>query len=200
MKDVLRVALVGLVLGGAAPPSAALAAQANEAPAVASETDELTVTASAVCLDPKLDRSAPRPKVLSTFPADGAMVRPGVLVLRVTFDQPMSCKGFFTGLPKLRNPCPLGHQQWVLSFDRKTIRTICRAEPMGSYGVGVSDDPDATFLSLAGRALPPLEFRFSTSAAPDVLSTSESLGEDPANPPPQPEFTPLELKTAHVKH
>ena len=98
--------------------------------------EELTVTAQATCLDPKPDSFAVRPKIVSTFPANGAMVRPGVLVLRITFDQPMSCKGFFTGIPKLRNPCPLEHQHWVLSFDRKTIRTVCRADGVGAYGVG----------------------------------------------------------------
>jgi hypothetical protein len=202
MKDILLVALAGLAFASAAEakPKPAPVAPAPEPAISISDADELTVTAQATCLDPKPDRSAARPKVLSTFPANGAMVRPGVLVLRVSFDQPMSCKGFFTGIPKLRNPCPLEHQKWTLSFDRKTIRTVCRAEPVGAYGIGVSDNPDATFLSLAGRPLPPFEFRFSTSAAPDVLSTRESLGEDPANPPPEPQFTPVELHTAHVKH
>ena len=164
------------------------------------EVEELSITAQATCLAPKPDSFAVRPKIVSTFPANGAMVRPGVVVLRITFDQPMSCKGFFTGIPKLRNPCPLEHQHWVLSFDRKTIRTTCRAEGVAAYGVGVSDNPDATFLSLAGRPLEPYEFRFTTSAAPDVLTAAESLDQDPANPPRQPEFTPVELQTAHVKH
>jgi hypothetical protein len=165
-----------------------------------SETEELTVTPEAACLAPKPDRSAPRPRVVSTFPANGAQVRPGVLVLRITFDRPMSCSGFFTGIPKLKNPCPLGHQQWTLSFDRKVIRTVCRVEPTGAYGVGVSGNPDATFLSLAARPLEPYEFRFTTSAAPDVLTTGESLDQDPDFPPPKPEFVPIELQTAHVKH
>ncbi|HLZ76256.1 hypothetical protein [Phenylobacterium sp.] len=201
MKDVLLVALAILALGAAAQaqPKPAPAAAPSDPAAAVSETEELTVTAQATCLEPKPDNFSPRPKVLSTFPANGAVVRPGVLVLRITFDQPMSCKGFFTGIPKLRNPCPLEHQHWLLSFDRRTIRTTCRAEGVASYGVGVSDNPDATFLSLAGRPLEPYEFRFTTSAAPDVLTPSESLGEDPANPPPKPEFVPLELQTAHVR-
>lgn len=200
MKDVLLVlAVISLAGRVEAAPTPAVTSP-PEAIAPASATEELTVTAQATCLAPKPVSAAQRPKVVSTFPANGAMVRPGVLVMRITFDQPMSCKGFFTGIPKLRNPCPLGHQQWVLSFDRKTIRIICRAEPTAAYGVGVSDNPDATFLSLDGRALEPYEFRFTTSAAPNVLSTSESLDEDPDNPPPKPEFVPLELQTAHVKH
>lgn len=203
MKFIVFVALAVLAFAGVAQagpkPAPVRAAAPNPAISV-SDADELTVTARATCLEPKADNFAPRPKIVSTFPANGAMVRPGVLVLRVSFDQPMSCKGFFTGIPKLKNPCPLDHQQWVLSFDRKTIRTVCRAEPTGSYGVGVSDNPDATFLSLAARPLEPFEFRFTTSAAPDVLSARESLGEDPANPPPEPQFTPVELQTAHVKH
>jgi hypothetical protein len=202
MKDVLLTGLAVVALAGAveAKPKPAAVAATSEPAISISDADELTVTAQAACLDPKPDNFSPRPKILSTFPANGAMVRPGVLVLRITFDQPMSCKGFFIGIPKLRNPCPLEHQHWVLSFDRKTIRTACRADGVAAYGVGVSDNPDATFLSLAGRPLEPYEFRFTTSAAPGVLSAGESLGEDPANPPPKPEFTPIELQTAHVKH
>ena len=127
------------------------------------------------------------------------LCRPGVLVVRVTFDQPMSCKGFFTSIPKLKNPCPGGQQHWIVSFDRKTIRTVCHADGNVIYGIGVSDNPDATFLSLSGKPLDPYEFRFSTTVAPDVLSTGESLDQDPESQPPKPEFEPVELQTAHVK-
>ena len=87
----------------------------------------------------------------------------------------------------------------MVSFDRKTIRTVCHADGNVIYGIGVSDNPDATFVSLAGKALEPFEFRFSTTVAPDVLSTSESLDQDPESPPAKPEFTPLTLQEAHVK-
>jgi hypothetical protein len=200
MKDVSLVALVVLSLaaGGAeakpkpAPPPA-------DGAAPVSEVEELMVAPEAACLAPKLDRFAPKPKIVSTFPKDGDTVRPGILILRVTFDQPMSCKGFFTAIPKLKTPCPGGQQQWVESFDRRTVRTVCHAEGNVLYGIGVSDNPDATFLSLAGRPLDPFEFRFRTSIAPDVLTNGEALDEDPDSQAPKLEYVPLELKEAHVK-
>ena len=126
-------------------------------------------------------------------------MRPGVLVVRVTFDQPMSCKGFLTGVRKLKNPCPDEHQHWVLSFDRTTIRTVCRTAADVAYGVGVNVDPAVGFLSLAGRPPEPFALRFTTSLEREVLSTGESLDEDPASKPPPPEFTPIPLQEAHVK-
>jgi hypothetical protein len=200
MKDVLLVALAILALGNAAEAKPQpVAATPADATAPTTNVEELTVTSEAACLAPKPESSALKPKIVSTFPANGAMVRPGVLVVRVTFDQPMSCKGFFTSIPKLRDPCPLGHQQWVVSFDRKTIRMVCHAEGNVAYGIGLSDNPDATFVSLGGRSLEPFEFRFLTSVAPDVLSPGESLDEDPDFPRPKPADQPLVLQEAHVK-
>jgi hypothetical protein len=186
------LAVTGAAVAQPKPP-------AQDPAAAVSDLDTLTVTAEAACLEPKLDRFAPKPKIVSTFPKNGDMVRPGVLIVRVTFDQPMSCKGFFTAIPKLKNPCPSGHQQWVLSFDRRIVRTICHVDGNVIYGVGVSDNPDATFLSLAGRPLEPFEFRFSTSIAAAVLTNGEALDQDPESRPPTPEFTPLQLQEAHVK-
>jgi hypothetical protein len=192
----LVLALLSAACGAATQPRPQPAPDPSTA---VSDLDALTVTAEAACLEPKLDRFAPKPKIVSTFPKNGDTVRPGILIVRVTFDQPMSCKGFFTAIPKLKNPCPSGHQQWVLSFDHRSVRTVCHADGNVIYGVGVSDNPDATFLSLAGRPLEPFEFRFSTSVAAAVLTNGEALDQDPESRPPTPEFTPLQLQEAHVK-
>ena len=127
MKDILLVTFAILSLASAveAKPKAKPAPAPDDATPVA-DVEGLSVAPAPVCVAPKVNDFAPRPKIVSTYPAYGASVRPGVLVLRVTFDQPMSCRGFFTAVPKLKNPCPDGHQHWVLSFDRTTIRTVCR--------------------------------------------------------------------------
>ena len=77
---------------------------------------ELTVTAKLKCAE--ADRSGgarDRPRVVSTYPARGAVVRPGLVVMRVTFDQPMACSGRLAGLGPWVNPCPTGKQ------DRKSV-------------------------------------------------------------------------------
>ena len=139
-------------LAAAAPPAQAAAPP----PAEATTVDELSVQPSATCLQPRKDPQAQPPRIVSTFPAHGAVVRPGVLVLRITFDQPMSCKGFFTAAAEVKNPCPDDTQYWVLSYDRRTIRTACHTDGGQHYGVRVSDnslqaDSKTTFISLSGK-------------------------------------------------
>jgi hypothetical protein len=198
MKDILLVTLAILSLANAVEAKSKATPAPDDTTPVA-DVEGLSVAPASVCVAPRVNTFAARPKIVSTYPAYGATVRPGVLVVRVTFDQPMSCKGFFTAVSKLKNPCPDEHQHWVLSFDRSTIRTVCRTAANVAYGVGVGVDPDAAFLSLSGRPPEPFAIRFTTSLAQEVLSTGESLNEDPASQPPKPEFTPLPLQEAHVK-
>lgn len=164
-----------------------------------SAIDEVTVHPVAKCLQPKSESLAPWPKVVSTFPAEGATVRPGVLVLRVTFDVPMSCKGFFAARPPLASPCPDARQHWVLSFDRRTIRAICHVEPNTRYGVRMSDQPDSRFYSLQGKPLDIYEFAFATSNGAEIQTVSDSLDQDPLVNPPPPEFAPIPVKGLNFK-
>ncbi|HEX2816309.1 MAG TPA: hypothetical protein VHN39_07945 [Phenylobacterium sp.] len=181
---VLAVAIAGL------PPAQAAAAPKpgpNEATTVselivtATKTvSELTVTAKIKCLDP--DRPGvrtERPKVVSSYPAKGAVVRPGLLIVRVTFDQPMACDGLLLRDAPRQNPCPGTPQQFLLSYDRRTVRTVCIVEPGVEYGLTLGTDPDArTFVGLAG--LPSLAYRldFITSTQPAVSTICDALAQD----------------------
>ena len=144
--------------------------------------EELIVQPHAKCLDAVPD-PGPLPRVVSTFPAAGSTVRPGVLVVRVTFDRPMTCSGFLRDLPRLKSPCPSSQQTMVLTFDRKTVRTVCIAEPSTAYhlavGGGLKD-----FVSLQGRPAQEVDLSFSTSDGPAVVSVPEALAEDSGMPAP----------------
>src|SRR6201995_1967799 len=95
---------------------------------------------------------------------------------------------------KMRSPCDKEHQAWVLSYDRKTIRTLCYTEPSTAYGVRNNMDlPGAKFISLAGRVLDPYEFTFSTSQGPAVETKSEAIDEDVEMRPP-PKFEPIQMQ------
>ena len=181
----------GLILGSwsAALPSQAAAAQpaSNQAATVselvvtASKTvAELTVTAKIKCLPPdKGQERAQRPKVVSTFPEKNAVVRPGLLVVRVTFNQPMACDGAFTGAPPLQNPCPGFSREMLLSYDRRTVRTVCVVEPNAQYGLWLNQSPtDHSFLGLGGLPSEAHRLTFSTSAAPAVSTVCDALAED----------------------
>ncbi len=159
-----------------------------------SDAEELTITSRAACLEPKHDPTMPPPHVVSTFPARGAVVRPGMIYVRATFDEPMSCRGFFAAIARMRSPCSQARQNWVLSFDRKTIRTLCYAEPSSAYGLRVSAEPkEARFVSLAGRDLEPYDVTFTTSAGPLVQTTGDAIDQDVEMLPPPP-MQPLPLQ------
>ena len=192
----MRALLLAVFVSGApmmatAQPSAAPAA--GPAAEIAPSTEELTVTAQASCLPPRRDNSLEPPRVVSTFPAHGQVVRPGVLYLRVTFDQPMTCKGFFGAMAHVKTPCGTGRQVWLLSFDRKTIRTLCHTDPMSQYGLRISGAADAQLISLGGHPLAPYEFTFMTNSGPEVASPSESLSEDTEMFPPS-LGTPIQMQ------
>ena len=194
-RDLRRFVAVGAAFAATLLPGMASAApdpgpSVSELTVTASKTvDELTVTAPKKCLKPQHDDSWPArgAKIVSSFPAKGAVVRPGVLVLRVTFDRPMACAGALSDDPPFHNPCPGRIQHMLLSLDRLTVRTACVVEPNLSYGAWISKDvPDpqakttrtTDFISLTGSPSEGYEFRFTTSAAAPITTVCEALAED----------------------
>lgn len=164
----------------------------------------LVVKPPARCLGPRrpADLSIPAPRVVSTFPAEGAVVRPGLLVVRLTFNVAMSCDGVFLTRPPLDKPCSgQATQEFVLSYDRLTLWMICTVARNTRYGLRLNYDPaydvnraplfdrlppavvsKATFRSLAGRPLERFELTFSTSAGPEITTQQEALAEDAQAP------------------
>jgi hypothetical protein len=142
---------------------------------------ELTVSPPRKCLEPRrpADPQVPPPRVVGAFPAPGAMVRPGILVLRVTFDLPMSCEGSFAAALPLHNPCPGGVHDMLLTYDRRTFRTVCILEKNAHYGLWLNQTIFHRFTSLAGRSSQAYEITFSTSSEPAVDNVRDALAEDP---------------------
>ena len=152
----------------------------------------LTIKPPATCLGPRLkpDKSIPPPVVVSTYPANGAVVRPGILIVRITFNVAMSCDGIFLKRPPMDKPCDNPQRQvMVLSYDRKTIRMQCRVSPNRRYGFRMNSDPaydqlrpglaaNVNFISLAGSPLQPFELTFATSSGPLVTSVEAAEAED----------------------
>jgi hypothetical protein len=201
-----QILLAAALLGASGVSIAKPAAHAAPAPVPAEVTtvDEIAVSPAASCLQPRTETQAQPPRVVSTFPANGATVRPGVLVLRVTFDQPMSCKGFFVAAAQARSPCPLDIQHWVLSFDRRTIRTVCHTELDSHYGLRLSDRSSdgtsrLTFVSLSGKRLAPYVLSFDTSSEPPINTASDSLTEDVEMREPAKDV-PLKVLGAYINH
>jgi hypothetical protein len=177
----LGVVAIAAPAAAAPKPGAADGATVSELIVTASkEVSELTVTARIKCLNPDSSQyRGNRPKVVSSYPAKGDMVRPGLLVIRVTFDQPMTCDGFFLGAPPRLDPCPGSPQQLLMSYDRRTIRIVCVVQPKADYGVVLSPDPSGkTFVGMSGLPSYPYQLDFTTSAGPLVSTVCDALSED----------------------
>ncbi|THD59916.1 hypothetical protein [Phenylobacterium sp.] len=162
-------------------PGAGDAPSVSELIVTASRTvSELTVSAKMKCLEPdRMGGHLERPRIVSTFPAKGSVVRPGLLVIRVTFNQAMACDGLLTAAPPLENPCPGAVQEMLLSYDRKTVRTVCLVSPGVEYGVWFSQDPtQKSFVSLAGLPSEAYRLNFSTSTGPAITSVCEAMAAD----------------------
>ena len=69
-------------------------------------------------------RAGPAPRVVRTMPAPGSVVRPGQMVLSVTFDRPMACKAIRDASP-FPIPCPGGGGAVLISPDKRTLTTVC---------------------------------------------------------------------------
>ena len=90
----------------------------------------------------------------------------------------MACEGHFDAAPPLPNPCN-GAVQMLLSYDRRTVRTVCQVEAGRQYGFSLGQDPMAkTFIGLTGLPAMPARITFSTSSGPAISTVCEALAED----------------------
>ncbi len=142
--------------------------------------EELTVMAQIRCLHPEKGvERAERPRVVSSFPEQGAVVRPGLLIVRMTFNQPITCDGLFLANPPLQNPCPEKPQKMLLSYDRRTVRTLCVVAPNTHYGLLTNRDLSGkVFTGLSGLPSESHEFNFTTSAEAPLTTVCDALVED----------------------
>lgn len=120
------------------------------------------------------DPGIPPPTLVSTFPANGAVVRPGLLVVRMTFDLPMACPGLMDRHSKLLNPCPAPLDQPVISLDKRTFLTVCRVAKGSHYGLWLR-----RFTSQAGYPSSTQELVFDTSSEPEVAKDRGRHGRGP---------------------
>jgi hypothetical protein len=173
-------------------PGAEAADDDDEAPVT--QVASLRVEAVKTCLKPRdpPDTSIPPPKVVSTFPAEGQTVAPGLLELRFTFDLPMACTGGVLVRGGSADPCteltpnntPIA-QHWRHAWNRYSLRLQCKVEPGRRYSVTLNKTvTDALFTwpdfkSLAGGKAPPYDLTFATSKAAPIKTQEDADVEDP---------------------
>jgi hypothetical protein len=101
------------------------------------------------------------PKVISTFPADGAAVAGGQVILKITFDQPMIPEAWSYG-PAGGGGFPDCLARPRLLNDRRTFVLLCSASLNSAFAVEINAAPD--FVTVAHRTLPPFTLHFKTTS------------------------------------
>jgi hypothetical protein len=101
----------------------------------------------------------PGPKVVGSFPAEGAQVSAGVLVLKVVFDQPMAPDSWSYG-PAENRALPNCLERPRLLADKRTAVLLCSVTAHTSYAVQINPTP--RFASADGRAAKPVVLHFAT--------------------------------------
>jgi len=114
------------------------------------------------------------PKLAKSYPAAGQTMSAGVLVMSVTFDQPMLATGFDFG------PASGGDQPHCLNTprlldDKKTFVLLCTTEPAKTYALTFNARPQGG--SQGGGFQNVAEHR----ATPATLSFKTTDGEGPKN-------------------
>lgn len=181
-----RLAILGLVL--CAAPSAAAQSPAEIDMQAHMQTyqpapDDFITRSAALLNRPDLHacgedkaRAGPAPKVVRTMPAPGSTVRPGALVLSVTFDRPMACRANLMD-SRFPVPCPGGKDVVVMSPDRRTLSTVCQVEAGASYSMPLVD-----FVGEGGARSERYDLAFLTSTEAPAVTPRDALAFEKAGP------------------
>lgn len=147
VMSTLRVSLAVLALTAA---SSSAWSQAPAAPAKGNEVEGLVVP------------GGPSPNITATYPTADAAAPPGVIVLKVTFDQPMAPGSWDYGQSAgAAFPHCLARPR--LLKDKKSFALLCTVDPKQAYALEINAAP--RFASDAGRLAKPYVMRFTTTEA-----------------------------------
>ena len=102
----------------------------------------------------------PPPRLVASFPANGAQVGAGVLVIKLTFDQPMTADGWSYGRAEGGDfPTCLARPR--LLADKRTFALLCSVAAHTTYALSVNAAP--AFTGDNGRLAKPDTLSFSTT-------------------------------------
>jgi len=103
----------------------------------------------------------PGPAVKSTYPADGAKVPGGELILKLVFDQPMAPDAWSYG-PAAGADLPDCLARPRLLADQRTFVLLCSVDTDHAYAVEINAAP--RFAGADGRTAQPYLLKFSTTS------------------------------------
>ncbi len=163
----MRVTVLALILGLAAGPVLAQTAKPPPKPQA-----EPPTPVSPVTVMPPTEK----PKVVSTWPESGATIAPGVLVLKVVFDQQMTPRDFAYGLGSSGDKLDCLKTPRLLN-DNKTFVLLCTTLPGKTYAVALN--PSAAggpaFSNLAENRATPDTLNFTTGTGEPVTKLRDAI-------------------------
>jgi hypothetical protein len=118
--------------------------------------------------------TGPGPAVKATYPAPGAVVPAGVLVLKVAFDQPMTPKAWAYG-PAEGGAFPQCLADPRLLADQRTYVLLCTVSVGQAYAVQINPAP--RFASAGGRPAQPYVLKFSTGEGDATRGLHDALAQ-----------------------
>jgi hypothetical protein len=113
------------------------------------------------------------PKVVSTFPEDGKSITPGVLILKVTFDQKMDPDGWDFGKGSDAYPDCLARPR--LEPDQKTFVLLCTVGGQSRFSVTINSSGQGGFENGAGQKATPATVNFTTTDDKSLISIAEAM-------------------------
>jgi DNA-binding CsgD family transcriptional regulator len=105
--------------------------------------------------------AAPAPQVVVTSPSTGAVIRPGPIVISVTFDRPMRAESY-SFVQASAETYPQCEAKPTLSADRRTYSLRCTVQPARRYELWFNRRPFLNFKTDGGVAAAPYRLRFTT--------------------------------------
>lgn len=114
------------------------------------------------------------PKVTATYPSAGEAVTPGLLVLRLDFDQPMLKSGFdIAAAPGGEAPECLATPR--LLDDGKRFALLCRTQPGKSYALAFNGAGKGGFANQGQIRAPAASLAFTTTGGGPVRYVKDAL-------------------------
>jgi hypothetical protein len=170
----MRALVLTLMLCLAAGPALAQAAraQAPHTKPAGQATDEPTPVSPVTVMPPSL-----KPKVTATWPASGQAVAPGVLVLKVVFDQQMTPRDFAYGLGAGADALECLKTPRLLN-DAKTFVLLCTTLPGKTYTITLNNNPgvgQTGFSNLGENHAAPSELTFTTQTGEPVTKLRDAI-------------------------
>jgi len=173
--------VVGPQVVGAEPPSPESPRQNKASPEAAKaggRAGEPSSTVSGVTVTVSRDI----PKVVSTYPAEGASIAPGILIIRITYDTRMQGQSwsYVTSRDGEYPECAASPR---LLDDHKSFALICRTLPKKNYALWFNHGDYQNFTSVGRRPAAAYELKFTTSDADPVWTLQDAIKADPGLPP-----------------